>query len=166
MSDLYHTDPYKWLTEQVSLLADRRFDELDLDNLLEELELSLQDKVDRLASELKTLIQHSLKMEYQTTVLRESVATGRVLRKWKGSIRHPRTAIEMLLAGTPSLYQQSNEALAIAYPNAKKDAIKEMNDHLHKSQHLNEDSFPNECPWSFDKLMETEWYPLNGVEIQ
>ncbi|WP_257292751.1 DUF29 domain-containing protein [Endozoicomonas sp. ONNA1] len=165
MTSLYHTDPYKWLSEQVNLLANKRFNELDIENLIEELELNKSDKIDRLESQLKVLIQHLLKMEYQTTVLRDSVATERVLKGWRKTVRNTRDEIKRLLKKYPTVYQYRDEAIAEIYADAKRGAIDEMNDHLHKSQKLINDSFPKTCPWDFDTIIKADWYPLNGVEI-
>ncbi|WP_257274922.1 DUF29 domain-containing protein, partial [Endozoicomonas sp. SESOKO4] len=74
MNSLYETDHHKWLTEQVGLLANKQFDQLDLENLLEELELGIEAKVDNLENYLSTLITHLLKCDYQTTVLRDTIA--------------------------------------------------------------------------------------------
>jgi hypothetical protein len=44
-SDLYNQDYYQWVQETVKLLKQRNFQELDLDNLIEEIQdLALNEK--------------------------------------------------------------------------------------------------------------------------
>ncbi|WP_257291949.1 DUF29 domain-containing protein [Endozoicomonas sp. ONNA1] len=165
MSDLYHTDHYKWLTKQVALLASKQFNELDLDNLLEELEMGIKGDLREFRHRLETLIAHLLKMNYQTTVLKDA-CSNYFIKKWIGTIKESRKKINELITENYSLKNYIEEAMVVAYVNAKEQAIDEMNIHAaSKKQRLDNNSLPNECPWDFDKLMETEWYPLNGVEI-
>ncbi|WP_257291951.1 DUF29 domain-containing protein [Endozoicomonas sp. ONNA1] len=166
MTSLYHSDHHKWLSEQVSLLDNEEFDKLDIKNLVEELELNLMSDLRELGRRLKTLISHLLKMNYQTTVLKDA-CNNHFIKKWIGTIRRTREDIIDLIEKNPSLKNCIGEVMAEAYPKAKNQAIDEMNDYAHNAyDRLNKDSFPTQCPWNFEQIMETEWYPLNGVEIQ
>ncbi|WP_422474749.1 DUF29 domain-containing protein [Endozoicomonas sp. ALB032] len=166
MSNLYETDYHQWLSNQVALLRNRHFDQLDLENLLEDLELGIESKVDNLEHFLTNLILHLLKCDYQTSVLRDTVATKRVINGWLNSIDNARDGINKLLRKNHSLEQRVEDALVESYPDGKNGAIREMNRHIPtKCPKLDNSSFPDTCPWSYEKLMEKDWYPLNGVEL-
>ncbi|WP_252178535.1 DUF29 domain-containing protein [Endozoicomonas sp. 4G] len=165
MSDLYETDYHQWLSNQVALLRNHHFDQLDLENLLEDLELGIKQGLRELEHFLINLIHHLLKMDYQTTVLRDTVATERVLKGWMVTINTSRNGITWLLEKNHSLNRRIEDALGEAYPKGKKEAIEAMNIYVNKNQRLDNNSFPDECPWSYDQLINKDWYPLNGVEL-
>ena len=61
----YKEDFNLWTEQMVDLLRARRFEELDIDNLLDELEsMSKRDKRE-LVSRLKLILMHLLKWNYQ-----------------------------------------------------------------------------------------------------
>ena len=62
---LYETDEVAWSQEQVQLLRDRRWDELDLENLIEEIEDVGGRHRDAVESHLENLLMHLLKREDQ-----------------------------------------------------------------------------------------------------
>ncbi|WP_257255131.1 MULTISPECIES: DUF29 domain-containing protein [unclassified Endozoicomonas] len=165
MSNLYETDYHQWLTNQVALLRNHNFDQLDLENLLEELELSIKQDLRELESFLVNLILHLLKMDYQTTVLRDSVATKRVIKGWAESVFNARDGIVELVEKNHSLAPRIEDVLEDSYFKAKKKAIKAMNLYVNANQRLDESSFPDTCPWSYDQMMTEDWYPLNGVNL-
>jgi hypothetical protein len=60
LKTLYEIDDSLWLEETVELLKARRFDTLDLENLIEELEDLGSEKKFRVASFLQQIIRHAL----------------------------------------------------------------------------------------------------------
>jgi hypothetical protein len=65
-ADLYETDFYAWSLEQAAHLRARRFDDLDLDRLIEEVE-DLGASLQRSArSQIRTIIEHLLKRRRST----------------------------------------------------------------------------------------------------
>ncbi|WP_252178070.1 DUF29 domain-containing protein [Endozoicomonas sp. 4G] len=164
MSNLYETDYHQWLGQQANLLANKQFSELDLDNLIAELEMSREDEIDKLESFLVNLVLHLLKCEYQTTVLKDGCNTH-FIPSWLTSISNRRSDIQRVIKKHKSVQHVCEEALANIYPEAKRRAIKQMNKHVHANQKLTQDSFPNECPWSYEQVINEDWEPLNGVNI-
>jgi hypothetical protein len=71
LATLYQTDYAAWTRRNAELLRARRFDELDIEHLLEE--LSDMSKSDRreLYSRLLVLLSHLLKWEFQYRALSE-----------------------------------------------------------------------------------------------
>lgn len=63
--DLYQRDYYSWTLEQAALLRARRFAELDLENLAEEIDGLAQAEARELRSRYATLLSHLLRCEFQ-----------------------------------------------------------------------------------------------------
>ena len=63
-SDLYNQDYYQWIQETVKLLKQRNFQELDLDNLIEEIQdLALNEK-QTIETNLIVVLKLLLKWQY------------------------------------------------------------------------------------------------------
>src|ERR1700730_18671616 len=88
LSDLYHEDETAWLEAMARLVAARRFDELDHENLREFLaDMARRDKREVL-SRLTTLLAHLLKWEHQPQ---------QRTRSWEATILHQREELRDLL---------------------------------------------------------------------
>ncbi|WP_252179982.1 DUF29 domain-containing protein [Endozoicomonas sp. 4G] len=165
MSNLYETDYHQWLGQQANLLANKQFNELDLENLIAELEMSREDEIDKLESFLLNLVLHLLKCDYQTTVLKDGCNTH-FIPSWLTSISNRRRDIQRIIKKHKSVEKACEEALVNIYPEAKQGAIEEMNKYARsEDQKLTTDSFPDTCPWSYEKIMDSSWEPLNGVDL-
>ena len=64
-NSLYESDFYTWTQEQARLLRERRFDELDLENLVDEVESVGSSEKREIRSRLVVLIGHLLKWKFQ-----------------------------------------------------------------------------------------------------
>jgi hypothetical protein len=114
--NLYDIDFYLWITTTAQLLRDRKFDELDLDNLIEEIDDMGKDKRRELKSRLVVLLMHLLKYQYQPE---------RRSSSWRSTILEQRRQIESLLKDSPSLKPYYLEVFADVYKNAVVDASAE-----------------------------------------
>ncbi|WP_257292749.1 DUF29 domain-containing protein [Endozoicomonas sp. ONNA1] len=165
MQSLYERDFTQWLSEQRDLLAHRKFDELDLGNLLEALEYQVGNPKNELENHLIRLLIHLLKCNYQTTVLKDA-CNNHFIKKWLNSIDNARYDINRHIAKNPHLKPHTHGALKEAYPHAVNKAIIEMNRFLNPGQQtLTFKSFQEKCPWAFEQIMTEKWYPLNGVDL-
>ncbi|MGI9279754.1 MAG: DUF29 domain-containing protein [Endozoicomonas sp.] len=158
MENLYKTDYYQWIKRQKELLANRQFDQLDLKNLIEEID-DMGSDLDTLESRLTTLLLHLLKYQYQVQVINPNLSEPYNCRNWKGTIREQREQIKRLMKKRPHLKYEKNNALAEIYPTSKKLAIEAMNDYVQSHQQLNNNSYPAQCLWSFEQIMEEGWLP-------
>src|SRR5215204_4947801 len=61
----YEDDVYSWALQQGDLLKRGRFDELDLTNLIDEVEDVSRREFDALESNLRIVLLHLLKWDYQ-----------------------------------------------------------------------------------------------------
>jgi len=107
---LYDRDILLWVEDTVTKLRNRNFEDLDIENLIEEVESLGRSERRELLSRLTTLLEHLLKRLY--------VELPENYRSWEITIRNQRIDIKQLLKETPSLksiWQESfRNALEIA----------------------------------------------------
>ncbi|GJD95290.1 DUF29 domain-containing protein [Methylobacterium iners] len=133
----YEEDFYSWLLEQAGILRARRFEDLDLDHVAEELEGLSKSEFAKLRSALRVLVMHMLKWDQQPEHRTAS---------WIFSIREQRRRLSDILAENPGLKPRVGEAMTKAYPDARDWASEET--------HLPPDEFPPECPYEWDEILE------------
>ncbi|WP_422136728.1 DUF29 domain-containing protein [Endozoicomonas sp. ALD040] len=150
MENLYDTDFYTWSYRQAELIRQGRFDELDMDNLVEEVEDMGRARYRSVQSRLSQLLMHSLKWQMQRKK-NDLHEMDQWFRSWSTSISKQRIAIEHELEENPALNSKLDEILPKAYQYARKLAANEMQ--------CRPDAFPSECPWTYDEIMEDGWLP-------
>ncbi|WP_257281609.1 MULTISPECIES: DUF29 domain-containing protein [unclassified Endozoicomonas] len=158
MENLYETDFYRWKEQQKDHLINRRFDQLDLERVIEEFDDTGNDR-NTLRSRLTTLLLHLLKYQYQTQVINPLLPEPYSCRSWKGAIREQREQLVILLQDRSHLNHKVCEVFGDAFASGKKLAIQAMNDYVQPHQRLNERSFPETCPWDFEQIMTENWLP-------
>ncbi|WP_252177746.1 DUF29 domain-containing protein [Endozoicomonas sp. 4G] len=142
MENLYKTDYYQWVKQQKELLINRQFDQLDLENLIEEVDDMGKHEPRSLTSHLKQLLMHLLKWHYQPE---------HQSRSWQDSIILHREDVEELLLENPSLNPKLPELYSKAYKRAVALAVKQTG--------LPAKTFPKECPWAYKQVMRDGWLP-------
>jgi len=136
---LYDQDFNLWVEAKHSALADHRYDDLDLPNLLEELDgLTKRDKR-ALKRHLRVLLMHLLKWRYQP----QTRTTG-----WQTSIDNARLEIADILEDSPSLLNYLPEVLPGCYRIARKQASKETQ--------LAVKIFPTDCPYCLEQVLKDD----------
>lgn len=150
LKTLYQTDYAAWAKRHVELLRAGRFAEMDIEHLSDE--LSDMSKSDRreLESRLLILIAHLLKWEYQYQALSERWRECKG-DSWRDTIVEQRKQIAVLLRQSPGLKPVVEETIAAAYPDAADLASKESR--------LPPETFPAECPYSAEQLLQDDFYP-------
>ncbi len=134
---LYEQDFALWAEQMGDLLEKRRFEELDIENLVEEIrDLSKRER-DRLLSSLRLIVQHLLKWDYQPE---------KRSRSWLATIQRERKNIDLYLEDSPSLKRYlSEEWLRKMYAIARDDAFAETGL-----------EFPETCPYSISEVLERQ----------
>ncbi len=132
----YETDVAAWAGEQSRALAERRFDDLDLEHLAEEIDELGGSFRDQLESRILVLLMHLLKWAYQPDHRSKS---------WRNSIREQRRKITRLLKKVPSLKPTVEDVTVDIYEDAVEQAMDETE--------LAREVFPEECPFTFEELM-------------
>lgn len=135
-------DFYGWTQQQISLLRSRRFNEIDLENLIEEMESMGNSELRELESRLTVLLMHLLKWQYQANLQ---------TRSWVLTIKEQRRRIVKRLQQSPSLKSKLNDVIVDAYDLARGDAADETG--------LSESTFPIECPWTYTQIVDMEFWP-------
>lgn len=109
---LYDCDFLLWTEETAGQLKVKDFENLDLENLIEEIEALGRSEKRELKSRLLVLLEHLLKRLY---ILMPYEYNG-----WERTIREQRIQIELLLDDSPSLKNQWDESCHLAWSLALK----------------------------------------------
>ena len=138
---LYDEELYAWAFTTAALVRQRRFLEIDLDHLAEELEDMGKRERRSLKSQMRTVILHLLKWRYQPDKRSPS---------WRQSIRNGRIEIQELLHDSPSLAGQVPQILDETYPAVRADAVDETG--------LPEATFPAQCPFTVEQALDAQFW--------
>ena len=150
LAQLYDDDLDAWAERNAELLRHGRVAEADIAHIAEELETMGRKDRHELVSRLIILLAHLLKWEHQFQQLngRWQEFTG---KSWQASIDEQRLRITRQLQLSPSLKPYLVDALAEAYPDAVKLAVRETG--------LPRAEFPDQCSYTLDQILNEEFYP-------
>jgi hypothetical protein len=113
IQNLYDQDFVEWCEITAAQLRDRKFEQVDLENLIEEIEgLAKRDRRE-LKNRLTVLLAHLLKRTY--------VNSPENFQGWELTIREQRRQSQDLLQDSPSLKSYLGEVFNTAYQNALDD---------------------------------------------
>ena len=136
LSHLYETDFYLWLEKTAHLLRERKLQQLDIENLLEEIEGMSRSEKDALESNLIIVLQHLLKCDYQIPKRSPS---------WSYSIYEHSRRLKKSLKNSPSLKNYFYDVFGESYQEVRKLAYLETS--------LPLDTFPLECPYIAEDIL-------------
>ena len=139
---LYEIDDSLWLEATIELLKAKRFDALDLENLIEELEDLGNEKRFRVASFLQQIIRHCLLLQFWTSEREYNQA------HWESELVNFQDQLNTYL--TASLRKYLEQEFDNIYQKALRYARKKTNNQVH---------FPNTCPYSLEELLDPNWLP-------
>lgn len=131
-----------WIEQTTKLLRDRRWQEIDVDQLIEEIEALGKSERRAIASQLIRLLLHLLKWQYQPERRSDS---------WLDSITDARTQIDLAIVDSPSLKAYPFTELESSYQRARRQAAKQTN--------LDLSTFPINCPYALDSVLDEDWLP-------
>ena len=149
---LYQQDYNLWLQENIKAIQEKRFNDLDYENLLQELEDMGKAEKNALVSNLKILIAHLLKLKIQYD------APEQMKKSWYASIDEHRERVSDALDNIPSLKSYLNEAIEKSYSGARKLAIKEGKRADFGVRKPLENEYPQECPFSVEEILDEDFY--------
>ncbi len=138
----YDRDFYAWANEQAALLRAGRLGEADLEHIAEEIESLGKTEKRELVSRLTVLLLHLLKWRFQPEFRGGS---------WRLGVQEQRIQVANPLADNPSLKALLTTAIADSYRLAVIGAERETS--------LSAETFPARCPWSFDQMMNDDFWP-------
>jgi hypothetical protein len=138
----YDQDLYTWALQQAALLRERKFDQVDWEHIIEEVEDMSKSEKRALQSFLETLLMHLLKWKYQPAY------QG---RSWKFTIIEQRQRIVGHLKENPGLKSKLPDLIESAYHYAISGAVRETG--------LAPEVFPETCPWAYEQFMDNDFWP-------
>jgi hypothetical protein len=138
----YDRDFMLWIETTVQLLKEKKFAELDLENLIEEIEDMGRSNKSALRSNLIVILLHLLKWKYQP---------NKQTNSWKFSIREHRRHLEDDFEDSPSLQNYYREIFPKCYQNARKLAADETG--------LALNIFPTESPFTLKEVVDSDFLP-------
>ena len=139
---LYDEDFYGWAMANAQLLRERKMNDIDFDNLIEEIESMVGNQYNEFVNRLRLLLAHLLKWQYQP-VLQS--------RSWTLTLKEQRKQLQRLIKHNPSLKSKTQQAFLEAYEEALILAERETG--------LEEQTFPKNCPYTLEQCLDEEFYP-------
>src|SRR5918992_1130921 len=134
--DLYEDDFPLWAERQAALLRARRFDELDLDNLIEEIEDLSRRERDAVESHVETILEHVLKLELSSA--------ERPRRSWQVTIDKQRAKLARKLTATLRNHLESE--LPALYAGLRRPVARQL-----EKDDVRPDALPAVCPYTLDQ---------------
>jgi hypothetical protein len=149
-SELYDKDYGAWARRQIELLSAKRFADLDIAHLVEELEDMGRSERNELESRLTILLAHLLKWQFQYGQLADHWREFKG-DSWRATIIEQRDRITKRLQQSPGLRSTLDALTQEAYADATRLAAKETG--------LPSERFPRECPYAREQILDDEFFP-------
>jgi len=138
----YDGDYYGWLVRQAALLGARRFAEVDLANLIDEIEDLGRSEKREIENRLGVLLVHLLKWQFQP-----AQRSG----GWQSTIIEQRARLLKRLQESPSLRNYPREVRKEEYALARERAAAESG--------LALTTFAKSCPYTIDQVLDPDFLP-------
>ncbi|MDY7005307.1 MAG: DUF29 domain-containing protein [Cyanobacteriota bacterium] len=146
LKQLYETEYDRWLEATIKLLKNRQLTQLDYENLIEELEALGRNEKNAVESFLEQIMRHLLLYQYWQTEFSKNA------NHWEAEIVNFRTQLKRRL--TTNLRNHLDTELLSIY----QDAVKFV------KAKTKLDSFPIECPYNLEQLLDENWLPLSNPD--
>ena len=140
-----------WAERQAALLRAGRFDELDLENLIEEVEDLSRRERETVESHVETIMEHLLKLELSNA--------ARPRRGWLVTVDKQRARLAHKL--TTTLRNHLESELPALYGGVRRPVARQL-----EKDRVPADPLPAACPYKLDQILDPDWYPENvhGIE--
>jgi len=149
---LYDRDWQQWLAQTIQQLQNHEFESLDIEHLVEELVDLGQSEKNALKSNVMILLAHLLKLKVQRD------APTSMKGSWYSSVLEHRQRVLSQLSDTPSLRRFLAEAIAKAYPDSRKLAIKEGQLARLGVRAPAAGDYPLTCPFTLEQILDEDFY--------
>jgi hypothetical protein len=143
--DLYEEDFYVWSEAQAALLRERRFEALDLANLIEEVEGLGDAKKSAVLNNASAIIEHLLKLQHNPA--------QDPRHSWMDSIAEHRRRLEFEL--TPRLRQILEEELPRVYAITRCTTDRKLRLY---GEDAAADALPTTCAYTVEQIT-GDWWP-------
>jgi hypothetical protein len=139
---IYNQDFYLWIETTAKLLREKKFDQLDCENLIEEIEGMGRSEKQAIRNNLIVVLMHLLKYKYQPQNRTNS---------WRYTIREHRRRLRDAFEDSPSLKPYFQEVFDRCYEDARKEASDETG--------LVIATFPPSSPFSYEETLNPDYLP-------
>ncbi|WP_250889326.1 DUF29 domain-containing protein [Planktothrix agardhii] len=139
LKTLYETDDVEWLQETVKLIKNHQFEQLDLENLIEELEDLGREKKNAVVSLLEQIIRHLLLLQY-----------------WTGEVEYNKVHPEEEIYSFRVQLRRKITTNLRNYLDSEFDSIYQDALGFVKIKTQNSVDFPLECPYTLEQLLNIE----------
>lgn len=146
-SSLYQQDYLRWIENTIANLQHQKYDQVEWEHLIEEIQDMGRSERRRLESNLIVVLLHLLKWQYQP---------HRRSGSWEGSVLEHRRRLNKALQESPSLQPYLQTILLESYTAACKQAKAETG--------LPLETFPVECAYSLSDLLDDDFLPIGISE--
>jgi hypothetical protein len=143
--DLYEQDFYAWSRRQAELLRSKRYSDLDLAHLIEEVEDLGETAYRSVRSRVRTIVEHLLKLDHSSA--------SEPKRGWRETIRTQRADLDEDLSA--ALRPRIEAGLPRFYGKARRDAAAALRDY---GEPAAADALPRACPYTLDQIV-SDWLP-------
>jgi Domain of unknown function DUF29 len=144
--DLYEKDFPLWAERQAALLRAKRFAELDLENLIEEVEDLSRRERETVESHVETIVEHLLKLELSSA--------SRPRRGWLVTVDKQRARLARKL--TTTLRHHLETELPTLYTGLRRPVARQLAKNSVPPQPL-----PSVCPYTLQQILDPDWLPAN-----
>ncbi|WP_252177165.1 DUF29 domain-containing protein [Endozoicomonas sp. 4G] len=144
---LYESDYCLWIEQQLALLKERRFDQIDAHWLAHNLKALATEEEHQLQRRFQALLSDLLIWQYHYD-----------FRSYpqKCRVETQRDHIRDMLEYMPGLVHRQQALFDAAY----KDAVYEAAiGYAVLDTDMSKKDFPENCPWIFDQIMQEDWLP-------
>jgi hypothetical protein len=141
MPNTYDRDLTLWAKDTAQLLRERRWDAIDWEHLIEEVEDLGKSERSAIASQMERIMVHLLKWQYQPQRRSDS---------WLDSINDGRSQIRRKIEDSPSLRSHPEQVLEKEYVRARRETARQTG--------LEISVFPELCPFIIEQVIE-DWLP-------
>jgi hypothetical protein len=139
---VYETDFYARTQEQARVLRERRWNDLDLENLVDEVASVGGSEKREIRNRLTILLAHLLKWKHQPGLRGAS---------WRGTICEQRDQLADIVGDSPSLREFLLQQVKDRYLGGRLLVAKETG--------IAFGLFPEECPFAPDQVLDPEFFP-------
>ena len=141
-NSLYETDFFAWSQEQARLLRLRQWNDLDLENLIDEVQSVGSSERREIRNRMVVLLGHLLKWKFQP---------GRRGSSWTRTINDQRRMLEEMVEASPSLRAYPVEVFAGSYQSARLAAAEETG--------IDFTVFPDVPPFTVEQALRDGYLP-------
>ncbi|WYL97347.1 MAG: DUF29 domain-containing protein [Gloeotrichia echinulata IR180] len=151
-NQLYEQDFNLWRKNIIEQIKENRFNDIDWEHLLLELEDMGKAEKRSFVSNLTILMAHLLKLTVQAD------APEMMKASWYSSVTEHRFQVKKDLAENPSFKTYIAEVMSQAYADARKLAIKESKNAKLGVRKPALEEYPLDCPFILEELLDEDFY--------